>query len=193
MSNNMGEYEWLVTMQAQVGEWSAENFGTKQPPEFPLIGAGEEIGELTTSVLKRAQGIDDSEKYADRIGPEAEKDAIGDVLIYLLDTLARVDGDVSVGTGIERAQQIHDDIDDIETAVDAVRVLYGQYGRLCSLNFSSESNSMIEYRTGEVAAILYRLCEVRGYDFAACVQTAWDEVSDREWDADVDEHGDGCE
>jgi hypothetical protein len=177
-------------MQEQVGEWSAENFGTEQPPEYPLIGAGEEMGELTTSVLKRAQGIDDSEKYADRVGPDAEKDAVGDIVIYLLDTFYRSDDDqINIADGLARFDTSQDGYEYIDNDVDVIRMLYTEYGVLTSKRFyqidDSDRLDMVEFQGGKVAAVLRRFCEMRGYDFKDCVVDAWEEVSGRNWDADM--------
>lgn len=158
----------------EVGEWAVENFGIDQPPAFPLIGAGEEAGELTRSVLKRAQGIDDSEKYADRddVGDEAERDAIGDVSIYSADTIYRLRNDVGV--------------DLTDPAVIHLLSFYSELG--------VAADRMLHDRTpeGSVTAALDRaliylemLAEERGFDYDECIADAWEEVSGREWDADV--------
>lgn len=88
----------LRQLNEEVGVWARENFGdgddvlesisNRSDPGadigalFTVLGANEEIGELSHSVLKRAQGIrlDDED-----VGPEAEKDAVGDIIIYLSD------------------------------------------------------------------------------------------------------------
>lgn len=195
---------WLRELQEQVGQWSTANFGTEQPPEYPLIGAGEEIGELTTSVLKQAQGIGDSEKYDDIVGPEAEKDAVGDVMIYLLDTIYRAeDDDISVSKGLGRVDSVPDRYDHIEDEVDIIRMLYTEYGRLSGKRLylipdeewgdpdkydwkeDEDRLDMVELNVGEVAAVLRRFCEIRGYDFKECVLDAWEEVSGRKWDATI--------
>lgn len=187
---------WLRELQEQVGQWSTENFGAEQPPEYPLIGAGEEIGELTTSVLKRAQGIDDSDKYTDRIGPEAERDAIGDVMIYLLDTIYRAEDDITVADGLARVDSGQETFDHIDDEIDVMRTLYSEYGRLTGKRFhlipdetyefdGSDTLEMVELNVGRVAAVCRRFCEIRGYDFEQCVIDAWEDVSGREWDAEI--------
>lgn len=91
----------LQQLMHEVGEWAEENFGDaddilesieerhkKGEPGadigalFCTLGADEETGELSHSVLKRAQGIrlDDED-----VGEEAEKDAVGDTVVYLAD------------------------------------------------------------------------------------------------------------
>ena len=70
-------YKSLSEIQGEVGAWSKQNFGD-QDPINPLLGVVEEVGELCHAVLKSRQRI----RLMDI---EDEKDAIGDVLIYLLD------------------------------------------------------------------------------------------------------------
>jgi NTP pyrophosphatase (non-canonical NTP hydrolase) len=69
----------LNDIQQEQKEWSWENFGP-QSPLLPLLGVVEELGELAHAVLKREQGIRKDENHLHN-----EKDAIGDVCIYLLD------------------------------------------------------------------------------------------------------------
>jgi NTP pyrophosphatase (non-canonical NTP hydrolase) len=81
-------------MQREVGEWSERNFG-KQDGVNPYMGTIEELGELSEAILlmqsrigrlahatlKEAQGIRGTkEEHA-----AAAKDAVGDLMIFLLD------------------------------------------------------------------------------------------------------------
>jgi NTP pyrophosphatase (non-canonical NTP hydrolase) len=70
----------LKDVQWQVGRWSCENFGI-QPPHRQLLGLVEEVGELAHARLKYEQGIrgTESELRAEEV------DAVGDIMIYLLD------------------------------------------------------------------------------------------------------------
>lgn len=154
--------------QEEVYEWSKENFGEEAPAQYPLIGAGEEAGELTTSVLKRAQGIGDSEKYEGIVGDEAERDAVGDIRTYLADMMAR-------GTEETPPQQVLDMMD-----------FYICYGRLCESVFRRLNDDEIEKRHRMVLASLEDFCDTRGFDLDECTQEAWEEVSGREWDSDVE-------
>ena len=95
----------LNNLQQEVGPWAEENFGDEQDIRrsmnargrkdsgeydpgadigalFCVLGVNEEAGELTHSVLKRAQGIRDDDP---NVGPEAEMDAVADIVIYLAD------------------------------------------------------------------------------------------------------------
>lgn len=72
----------LSKLQAEHVLWHDQNFfypAQAGAAENSLIGVMEELGELAHANLKRRQGIRGTE--ADHI--EAEKDAIGDVIIYL--------------------------------------------------------------------------------------------------------------
>lgn len=91
----------LTRLTHEVGEWAEENFGDQDAIRrsvnergkrrdpgadlgalFCVLGVNEEAGELTHSVLKRAQGIREDEGG---VGREAEVDAVGDIVVYLAD------------------------------------------------------------------------------------------------------------
>lgn len=70
----------LRVMQQEVTTWSEENFG-KQDAMNPYMGMVEELGELSHALLKQKQGIRGTHGKH-----EADaKDAIGDLMIFLLD------------------------------------------------------------------------------------------------------------
>ena len=65
--------------ETDVGEWADRNFGRGESWQ-PLLGVGEELGDLHHAHLKRAQGIrgvDDAQYRKDAI------DAVGDIVIFL--------------------------------------------------------------------------------------------------------------
>ena len=81
----------LKLAQMQVGEWSRKNFGD-QPAEWRLLGATEELGELCHGYLKLLQGIrGDEQKHRDECA-----DAVGDIIIYLLDFCERAGFDADL-------------------------------------------------------------------------------------------------
>jgi NTP pyrophosphatase (non-canonical NTP hydrolase) len=71
--------QYINRIQEEQFEWSKANFGP-QDPMLPLLGVVEEVGELCHAVLKRKQGIRMNEDHL-----AMEKDAIGDIVIYLMD------------------------------------------------------------------------------------------------------------
>lgn len=83
------KFDDLRCLQEQHAEWSEKNFG-EQPYEWTLLGAQEELGELTHSELKQLQGIREAE---DDVGELATKDSVGDIVMYLLDFCNRKDID----------------------------------------------------------------------------------------------------
>lgn len=74
----------LTNIQNEVEVWSHKNFGS-QPSWCPLLGISEEVGELAHAYLKRQQGIRGTTEEHN----EAIKDAVGDIMIYLLDFCGR--------------------------------------------------------------------------------------------------------
>jgi len=68
-------------IQAEVRTWADKNFGTGRPVHHPLLGAVEELGELAHAHLKGEQGIRGTRE---EMSIKA-KDAVGDVIIYLMD------------------------------------------------------------------------------------------------------------
>jgi len=72
----------LKAIQDEIGIWSRKNFGT-QAAYRPLLGAVEETGELCHAQLKMEQGIRTNEDHT-----SDAKDAIGDILIYLMNYCA---------------------------------------------------------------------------------------------------------
>lgn len=69
----------LKTLQSELEPWQARNFPGR-PSWQPLLGMMEELGELSHSFLKRAQGIRTTEDHDAGI-----KDAVADVVVYLAD------------------------------------------------------------------------------------------------------------
>lgn len=69
----------LNKVQSELNIWVSNNFGDR-PAYHPLLGIGEELGELNHAFLKKEQGIRTNEDH-----DSAMVDAVGDILIYLLD------------------------------------------------------------------------------------------------------------
>ena len=69
------------SLQMTIDTWARRNFGNARVPYHPLLGVGEEVGELMHAHLKMEQGIRGTKEEH----REAAKDAIGDIVIYLAD------------------------------------------------------------------------------------------------------------
>jgi len=172
----------LKDIQMEVGEWSEENFGTEQPSYYPLMGAGEEIGELIHSILKRHQGIREEDED---VGIEAERDAVGDIGIYLMDFLYRE------GYVLDTTEPIRKNTEDMVDSMDEGEVigcLFNSYGRLWRQypDFREEQSLQSVVMVFITLDVLCQQREKLG-GFEYCVERAWyDEVQDRDWDADVE-------
>lgn len=73
----------IVELQAEVYEWSFKNFGA-QSAHRPLLGIGEEVGELMHAHLKLEQGIRTNEHHRAK-----QIDALGDIFVYMCDYASR--------------------------------------------------------------------------------------------------------
>lgn len=78
----------LSTIQKEIHAWSTKNFGKRVDLYFDVssfLGIVEELGELAHSILKLSQGIRGSKvEHLAKV-----KDAIGDMMVYLLDFAER--------------------------------------------------------------------------------------------------------
>src|SRR5215831_9044445 len=73
-------------MQTEHQRWLNHNF-PDQPSYQPLLGIGEEVGELMHAHLKAEQNIRN-------VGDAAKVDALGDIFIYMLSYANTVDLDL---------------------------------------------------------------------------------------------------
>lgn len=160
-------------IQIEVGEWSSNNFPGQEDVN-PLLGSGEEMGELADSINMDSEPDDE------------EIDAVGDTLVYLADLCAirGLDYQRAYDLSKERTPK-HDDI--FQEWIGAK----GQLNR--SILKQRQGIRLDEDRVGEEAeydALARIICAIesfvtqRGYSVEEAIQFAWyDEVIDREWDS----------
>jgi len=164
-------------LSQEVGEWSVEQFGADQPAWYAAKGAVEECGELIHSDLKRDQGIrlDD-----DDVGNDAERDAVGDIVIYLADAMYRA----------EKTVELWDDSNYSQTKDGALSDVARHTSTLYNEMERGVNQEIWDNHVKEIVGSLKAYCDFNEYDFGRCVYEAWNgEVSDREWDAEIT-HGD---
>lgn len=79
----------LYHFQKESKKWGDHNFPNNEPWQ-PLLGVGEELGELDHAYLKSTQGIRGTivEHLVDM------EDAVGDIIIYLADFCNRMNIDL---------------------------------------------------------------------------------------------------
>lgn len=161
------------TLQRAVGEWSEENFGD-QPIVNPLLGVGEEFGEL-------CEQVESHDEVA-----EHELDCVGDMLVYLADFCYRRGLDLQAAFDGDSAEDVN-----YECSLAGVSAALGALNR--SVLKQRQGIRLDDDRVGDkaerqaVALLLFHLAEYavdRGYSLEACIRVAWDEeVADREWDS----------
>lgn len=156
----------LNQLQQEVKEWSEYNFGD-QSPELPLMGLIEEVGELAHAVLKTKQNIR-------AIETGAIEDAVGDIVIYYMDYLSRINFKIPANTkefyGIDLYQMT---IPHIGRAV----------GMICNGYIYSRYKYLSDWTVGHLLTCLATFCAQ--YDppinFEAAVEATWNEVKQRDW------------
>jgi hypothetical protein len=164
-----------------VGEWSIDNFG-EQPSSNPLIGSMEERSELVKNLLSDEDDIDE------------EKDAVGDILVYLADFCYRTE------TPYHKAAQLRNDIElwtdcsDIFKLCTELSISQGDQ----SYSFLKQDQGIRSEREGvgdkaDIRTLAHTLKALeefshnRGYTLEDCVEEAWGEVKEREWDSNYKE------
>lgn len=160
----MTNLDW-TTLIAERDEWVARNF-PPLPGDIPgndsILGCIEEVGELAHSYLKAKQGIRGTPEEHDAAG----RDAIGDIVVYLLGVISaniRPDQVTTVRTG-RRSQ----------TAEDAIHLLAYEVGLLREdRSWSIGINNILKY--------CEEYCTHKGWDFDTIVQATWDHVKQRDW------------
>lgn len=163
----------FAELQEDVGEWSEENFGG-QPSVNPVLGCGEEVGEL-------ADVIDFNKPPSDE-----ELDAVGDTLVYFADVCSRRELDYEKARDESKELEV-----DYENFFREWVDKYGYFQR--SVLKREQGIRLDEDRVGieaeqntlaQILCCLDNLANERGYDLEECVRVAWyDEVIDREWDS----------
>ena len=172
----------LSELQQEVGEWANEQF-PQQPVQNPLLGSIEESGELTEEFL--SSELDRTEVM----------DAIGDVIIYLCDF--SYSWDVDLG----EAQQNMDSFElqtRCSTNTELILELSVANGELIHSFLKQDqgirqdeegvgSNADIEALT-HILKAFQTYCKTSEFTVDDCIDEAWLEVSDRDWDSSYDDH-----
>jgi len=70
----------IQDLQVEHETWVTHNF-QNQPSYQPLLGIGEEVGELMHAHLKAEQGI---RKLKPKVALQLKEDALGDIFIYMM-------------------------------------------------------------------------------------------------------------
>jgi NTP pyrophosphatase (non-canonical NTP hydrolase) len=171
--------------QAAHGPWVKHNFGDR-PAHWPLLGIGEELGELSHAQLKMEQGIRGTrEEHL-----EKQKDAIADVVVFAADYCSSMGWDLQDIVGFETFSQLQasllkDGRHDWELVFRARKHL----GKLDDA-FLKESELMGRDALRSIFTSLAAYCNRRGWDMHVEVMAVWAKVSQRDWKKNAKTGGD---
>jgi NTP pyrophosphatase (non-canonical NTP hydrolase) len=160
----------LSQIQREVGEWAWRNFKEKATGLNPHLGVIEELGELAKAVLKKDQGIRGT---PDKHDADAV-DAIGDIMIYLLNLLNTIEVDV-----FEVASSIY-----LSTASFVSDDRYSILDRKKLIVLMSKSVATISDDKGSLGNLLVYLDVMSrsyGYSLIGVVNKTWEIVRRRNW------------
>jgi NTP pyrophosphatase (non-canonical NTP hydrolase) len=157
----------MSEIQIEQRAWSERNFGT-HPSWHPLLGMQEEAGELAHAYLKRAQGIRGTKEQHDA----AIKDAIGDIMIYLMDFCSCL-GVQLVDEWFERAT-LFDSMS--HRPLIAIQANVGVFSRNWLLGLTDQTVVLQAF-----IARLQEFCSSESIDLKAVVNETWETVSKRDW------------
>lgn len=164
----------LDVIHREIMPWRNHNF-----PDFTatdqLLGVIEEVGELAHSYLKGKQKIRGTIEEHDANG----MDAVGDTLIYLFGYMQFHELSVEMVLSRALADKSAEDPD------RAILHIANRVGRLsrwdADSRFPHDWVSLKGRVVGEVIRTLDRYCVLREWNMIFCLQSAWDEVKERDW------------
>lgn len=157
-------------LQQEVGEWlKKQPFGPGQQPWEPLMGIGEEVGELQHAHLKLQQGIR---------GTPAEleakaRDAVGDIIIYTAGFCNAMNLDMFRNAGKPKYKE--------PTSTAVLLAVHARSGFLTQEFLDGASPIDLEYQVSMMIRGLYDYCQVRGWTLDECVHAAKATVLSRDW------------
>lgn len=172
----------LDRLRAEVGGWATQNFGD-QPASYALLGATEEVGELSEAYLRTYMTEAHSPGVQDRIRLALELQASVGRLNHSI--LKRTQGirldEPGVGEAAEKSaiNRIKRNLADIEAAPH-------QPGREIKLDAVPDPSLEMKDAVADTVIYLADFAHRSGIDLDQTVEETWREiVSEREWDSDL--------
>jgi NTP pyrophosphatase (non-canonical NTP hydrolase) len=164
----------LANIQSAVSTWSHYNFRDRMPyGKNSALGLVEEVGELAHAVLKSRQKIRGT--AIEHL--HAQRDAIGDVLIYLCDTAA------DVGIDLKDFQTDHRESTDETCLLGMLATSAGNVAWACDALGAYPENlprSMTPYLNSMMQSVVW-YCNHLGWDYLEILEETWARVKDRDW------------
>mgnify|MGYP006276323967 FL=1 len=172
----------LETIQNEIGQCAESNFG-QQPPSYPLVGAIEEMGELSEAYLNQ---YEDSQIGIDQhvflmLCLQAEVGKIAHSILKRTQGIREDDPDVGIEPqreSIAVARMILKDLDDV--------VEEPHDGREVNLDAVPEPGEELIDSVADTQIYLGDFSHRAGIDMADSLESTWlNIVSDRDWDSDL--------
>lgn len=172
----------LNTLETEVAAWANSNFGS-QPPSYPLVGAIEEIGELSEAYLNQYEnsstGID--QQMFLMLALQAEVGEIAHSILKRTQGIREDDPDVGIEPqreAIAVSRMILTDLDDV--------VEEPHDGREIDPDAVPEPSEELIDSVADTGIYLADFSQRAGIDLDAAVSDTWNGiVSDRDWDSDL--------
>ena len=158
----------LSQIQKELEVWTNYNFG-QQDSSIPIMGMIEELGELTHATLKQIQGIR-KKNYL-----EAKKDAVADLVIYLLNYFNSKQVDISkVGNILYyyKASNEYEHIININKYISKIAFFN---------DTKSGRYNVSIVNSCRLLARLYSYCKLNKFDLLNIVNETWEQVKLRDW------------
>lgn len=163
----------LNRLQAETKNWRDRNFPNQSSGD-QLLGVIEEVGELSHSYLKGKQSIRGTheEHYANA------KDAVGDIMIYLMGYATKID--VYMSSAIARTKPIPEP----DFHEHGIFYLSNRVGRLAHwecLGGNGKLDAIKRRVIGEIVHALNAFCLSYSIDILEVTYEAWEQVQKRDW------------
>ena len=155
----------LVDLQESLYDWQKYNFGDQDNDRI-LLGICEEIGELCHAQLKGEQGIRGTAEEHNA----AMKDAVGDIMIYLLNYLSHLDGKLVAFAPRDDVAKAENQKQIRDSVISLVRLV----GDLTTDRENEQKISQVVYN-------LNYLCALKEWSLDAVIRETWGQVSQRDW------------
>lgn len=172
----------LETIQNEIGQWAVSNFG-QQPPSYPLVGAIEEIGELSEAYLNQYEnsstGIDQQIFLLlclqDQVGKIAHS------ILKRKQGIRADDPDVGIEPQREAIAVTRMILQDLDDVVDEPHD-----GREVDLEAVPDPTEEMIDSVADTQIYLGDFSHRAGIDMAGSLESTWlNIVSDRDWDSDL--------
>lgn len=164
----------LAQLQVEVQEWASRNFPNATPWQ-PLIGMGEELGELAGAMLDRTM---DGERATTLM-----KDAVGDIMIYMADYCWR--NGIQLEAYVSPARSVESEPFYILAAIarDIGKLDHSHLKLVQGIRGTADFHTANKQgHIRDIVSDLETFCEkALVCSLASCIDATWGHVKQRDW------------